>query len=121
SSDQGDIAGWLRAGPGLLQVHLHAPGSAAFTPASLLDIEGTALLVDLPGHGASCETDAVLDVVTMVAGIASLIDTVTADALLSLHAHGAAAAYLPGLAKHFGARLQTAHLHAPWLLTVDEQ
>ena len=119
-SAAGEVAGWLRRGQGPLSVWLHAPGSAPFTPADVA-AEGPLLLVDLPGHGASSETDATLDVATMVAGIAALIDACAPAATLQLCLHGAAAAYLPGLAAHYGHRLGKAHLDTPWLLTADEQ
>jgi len=117
----GDVAGWLRAGPGPLQVHLHAPASAAFTAADVAGFDGPVLLVDLPGHGASCETEATLDAATMVDAIASFVGTFAGDAPLSLRVHGASAAYVPGLAERFGASLRSVHLHAPWLLTPQEQ
>ena len=119
--DGGDVAGWLRAGPGPLQVVLHAPGSAATTPAQAAAIEGAVLLVDLPGHGASCETVATLDAGTMVDGIAALVDAVAGEAPLSLRLYGAAAACLPGLAARYGARLRSARLETPWLLTGEER
>lgn len=116
----GEVAGWHRPGSGVLQVWLHAPGSAPFTQADVAG-DGPLLLVDLPGHGASSETSAVLDVVTVVAGIAALIRAVEAQALLALRLHGAAAGYLPGLVATLGARVQSAHLDGPWLLDAAEQ
>jgi len=121
TADAGDVAGWLLAGPGTLEVHLHAPGSAAFVPAQFAHVQGPQLLIDLPGHGASCEIGATLDVATMVDGISALVEAVSGDASLLLQLHGAAAAYLPGLAARFGERLQRASLRMPWLLTAEEQ
>lgn len=116
----GEVAGWYRPGNGALQVWLHAPGSAPFTPADMTG-EGPLLLVDLPGHGASSETTAALTVATMVAGISALILAVDRQSPVSLRLHGAAAGYLPGLAATLGARVQAAHLDTPWLLAADEQ
>ena len=120
ATDAGEVAGWYRHGDGPLAVHLHAPGSAPLTPAQCTGC-GPALLVDLPGHGASCETRAALDVPTMVAGIGALIDALPLQSALQLHIHGAAAAYLPGLHTRYQQRLQGAHLDTPWLLDGDEQ
>lgn len=120
ASPAGDVAGWWRRGAGPVAVWLHAPGSAPFVPADV-SLDGAVLLVDLPGHGASCETGATLDVATMVAGIGALIDACVPPAGLQLRVHGAAAAYLPGLAARYGARLAHAHLDTPWLLTAEEQ
>ena len=117
---EGEVAGWYRPGPGGLQVGLHAPGSAPFAPADVT-ADGPLLLVDLPGHGASSETRALLDAATVVAGIAALVRAVDAQAPLALRLHGAAAGYLPGLVASLGARVQSAHLDGPWLLDADEQ
>jgi pimeloyl-ACP methyl ester carboxylesterase len=116
----GEVAGWHHAGEGDLSVWLHAPGSAPLHP-SAVTAQGATLLVDLPGHGASCETDAVLDVAAMVTGIRALIDAVAPNSAVRLQLQGAAAAYLPGLAAHLAERLLAAHLDTPWLLTADEQ
>ena len=120
-TEQGDVAGWHRAGDGELQVWLHAPGTAAFVPAQADGTSGALLLVDLPGHGASCETDASLDVATMVEGLAALVEDVSGGSAFSIQVHGAAAAYLPGLCERFGARLLRAQLHTPWLLDTEEK
>ena len=119
-SPAGEVAGWYRPGPGPLTVWLHAPGSAPFTPAEVT-AEGASLLVDLPCHGASCESEAALTVATLVAGVLALIDALAPTAVLQLRLHGAAAACLPGLAARLGPRLAAAHLDTPWLLNAEEQ
>lgn len=116
----GEVAGWHRPGAGTLQVRLHAPGSAPFTPAEVAD-DGAVLLVDLPGHGASSETSAGLEVAAMVDGISALITALAPETPLALYVHGTAAAYLPGLLAVLGPRLRGAHLDTPWLLTAEEQ
>ncbi|WP_323032677.1 alpha/beta hydrolase [Paracoccus sp. (in: a-proteobacteria)] len=65
----GDLAVWERAGDGPLRLLLHAPGTRPLSPAQSQAGEGAALLPDLPGHGASCESDCELSAEVVVAAL----------------------------------------------------
>ncbi|MGV8959807.1 MAG: alpha/beta fold hydrolase [Stenotrophomonas sp.] len=117
----GDIASWHRPGEGVLQVRLHAPGTRPATPAQIDPGTAAWLLPDVPGHGASSEMDAALDVATMVGALRAAIDSVPGSLPIVLEAHGAAAGYVPALVEALGSRIREVILHAPWLLTADEQ
>ena len=114
----GDMALWERAGEGPLQLVLHAPGTRPLLPAQLPAGEGAALLPDLPGHGASCESDCELSAGVMVA---ALLEALHDHPAVLIHAHGAGAGYVPALVEALGTRVQQVQLHAPWLLEADEQ
>lgn len=114
----GDMALWERAGEGPLQLVLHAPGTRPLSPAQWPAGEGAALLPDLPGHGASCESDCELSAGVMVA---ALLEALHDHPAVLIQAHGAAAGYVPALVEALGTRVQQVQLHAPWLLEADEQ
>lgn len=116
----GDMAVWERAGQGLLRLCLHAPGTRPLVPQQLAADDSACLLPDLPGHGASCESDAGLDAASVVA---ALLDALcdSADQPLLIEAHGAAAGYVPALVDALGARVSEVVLHSPWLLNAEEQ
>lgn len=116
----GDMAVWERAGQGQLRLCLHAPGTRPLLPQQLDADDSAWLLPDLPGHGASCESDAGLDAASVVA---ALLDAVRGSAELPvlIEAHGAAAGYVPGLVDALGACVSEVVLHSPWLLNAEEQ
>ena len=114
----GDLAVWERAGDGPLRLLLHAPGTRPLSPAQSQAGEGAALLPDLPGHGASCESDCELSAEVVVA---ALLEALHGHPAVLIQAHGAAAGYVPALVDALGPRAQGVCLHAPWLLDADEQ
>ena len=116
----GELALWRRDGAGVLNVLLHSPGERPWTPERIGDA-GAWLLPELPGHGASSETGSPLVHVAVVEALLDCLASVMPERPLVLHAHGAAAGYVPALADGLGARLQEVVLHAPWLLEADEQ
>lgn len=116
----GDMAVWERAGQGVLRLCLHAPGTRPLSPLQIDAGDSAWLLPDLPGHGASCESEGALDAATVVA---ALLAAIPADNALPLviEAHGAAAGYVPALVQALGAAVAEVVLHSPWLLTAEEQ
>ncbi|WP_449468132.1 alpha/beta hydrolase [Stenotrophomonas humi] len=114
----GDMAVWERAGAGPLHLVLHAPGTCPLSPSQLAASEGAWLLPDLPGHGASCETDSELTAAVIVDAVLSALRDETP---LVIEAHGAAAGYVPALVDALGTRVQQVLLHSPWLLDAGEQ
>lgn len=116
----GDMAVWRRMGQGSLHLCLHAPGTRPLSPQQLNAGDSAWLLPDLPGHGASCESEGALEAATLVA---ALLAAIPADNTLPLviEAHGAAAGYVPALVDALGARVAEVVLHSPWLLTAEEQ
>jgi pimeloyl-ACP methyl ester carboxylesterase len=117
----GDMALWQRAGAGRLRLCLHAPGTRPLLPAQIEAGEDACLLPDLPGHGASSETDGVLDAATLVAALRAAVEQTDAKLPVLIEAHGAAAGYVPALVEALGARVVQVVLHSPWLLDADEQ
>ncbi len=117
----GDMAVWQRTGEGPLRVCLHAPGTRPLSPAHMPEGEGACLLPDLPGHGASCETESELTAAAVVDALLCALDGDHAAYPLVIEAHGAAAGYVPALVEALGARVHEIVLHAPWLLEADEQ
>lgn len=116
----GDLALWQRGGAGVLNVLLHSPGERPWTPERIAG-DGAWLLPDLPGHGASSETRGALGHDAVVDALLACIASVPAQRPLVLHAHGAAAGYVPALAERLGARVREVVLHAPWLLEAGER
>ncbi len=116
----GDMAVWARAGQGPLQLLLHAPGTRPLAPGQLPDDDTAWLLPDLPGHGASSETDSELGADVVVQALLDILHGNGTQPLL-IEAHGAAAGYVPALVDALGARVQQVRLHAPWLLDAGEQ
>jgi pimeloyl-ACP methyl ester carboxylesterase len=116
----GDMAVWECAGEGPLHLVLHAPGTRPLSPAQLPVSEGAWLLPDLPGHGASCETDSELGADVVVQALLDALRGNDTQPLL-IEAHGGAAGYVPALVDALGARVQNVLLHSPWLLDAAEQ
>ena len=116
----GYMAVWERAGQAQLRLCLHAPGTRPLSPQQLDDDESACLLPDLPGHGASCESDAGLDAASVVAALLDALRD-SAELPLLIEAHGAAAGYVPALVDALGARVSEVVLHSPWLLNAEEQ
>ncbi len=116
----GDMAVWERAGQGALRLCLHAPGTRPLSPQQIDAGDSAWLLPDLPGHGASCESDSPLDAATLVAALCDAIPTDKALPLV-IEAHGVAAGYVPALVDALGTRVAEVVLHSPWLLTAEEQ
>ena len=117
----GDMAVWEHAGSGPLRLVLHAPGSCPLSPAQLAADAGAWLVPDLPGHGASSESDCELAAAVMVAALLAAVEAHDARQPLLIQAHGAAAGYVPALVEALGARVQEVLLDSPWLLEADEQ
>ena len=117
----GDMASWRRPGHGRLRVHLHAPGTRPATPTTLDPGTDAWLLPDLPGHGASSEIEAELDLPTMVAALLAAIEAEDATLPIMLETHGAAAGYVPALVAALGSRVEQVVVHTPWLLNAEEQ
>lgn len=117
----GDMAVWERAGGGSLHLVLHAPGTRPLSPAQLDAGEGAWLLPDLPGHGASCESESELTAATIADAVLAALRDGKEQQPLVIEAHGAAAGYVPALVDALGARVQHVLLHSPWLLEADEQ
>ena len=101
----GDLALWQRGGAGVLNVLLHSPGERPWTPERIAG-DGAWLLPDLPGHGASSESGGALGHDLVVDALLACIASVPAQRPLVLHAHGAAAGYVPALAEGLGARVR---------------
>lgn len=120
AASAGELAVWRRGGAGALNVLLHSPGERPHGP-ERIDDAGPWLLPELPGHGASSETNATLDGDTVVDALMGCLDAVMQDRPVILHAHGGAAGYVPRLAGRLGRRLLEVVLHAPWLLDAEEQ
>lgn len=117
----GEIACWRHPGRGRLRILLHAPGTCPRDPRDL-DTHGDAWLVpDLPGHGASSESDAPLDGDTVVAALLEAIRATASTGAVALEAHGAAAGYVPELVHALAERVREVVLHAPWLLDAAER
>ncbi len=121
SSVAGDVAVWECAGEGPLQLVLHAPGTRPFSPAQRGGARRACLLLDLPGHGASCETVSELTAAVIVDAVLSALRDGETQQPLLLEAHGAAAGYVPALVEALGAHVTGVRLHAPWLLESGEQ
>ena len=101
-----------------------APDPAAAFPGAeqALSDGGAACMFELVGYyGASAETDAALDHAAVLDSLLAVILAAVGGAPVALHAHGAAAGYVPGLAAGLGQRLQEVVLYSPWLLEPDEQ
>ena len=77
------------------------------------------IAIELPGHGASSEIEAVPDALTMQSALSAVIQALAGTLPLSIEAHEGAVAYVPALAKALGERLRSLVLHRPWLLSAD--
>lgn len=119
----GDIAYWSRAGKGELRLILHAPGTRPLRPEQIAGGDAAVLAPELPGHGASAELPAELELghQTMLTAISAVLDAAAGDLPVVIESHGAAAGYVPALAQHLGARLRRVVLHRPWLLDEGER
>ncbi len=111
---------WLRRGEEGAVLHVHAPGQAPLQVQALPVDARTQIALDLPGHAGSAEIIAPLTAETMQIALRAVIDELAADQAVAVHAHDAAAAYVPALAAWLGSRLSEVVLHTPWLLTSAE-
>lgn len=116
----GEVAVWLRRGGADAVLHIHAPGQAPTRPQSLQLDARTQVVIELPGHAGSAEITAPLTADTMQAALCAVLNDLVPAQSVAVHAHEAATAYVPALAKWLGSRLREVVLHRPWLLETDE-
>ncbi|WP_269792545.1 alpha/beta hydrolase [Stenotrophomonas sp. Iso1] len=116
----GEIAVWLKPGEGTLVLHLHAPGQQPTRPELQRDDECMHVAVELPGHGASSEITVAPSAAVMHGVLQAICTQFSSTLPVVVHAHEAACAYLPALARWLGVRLQQIVLHQPWLLQAAE-
>ena len=116
----GEIAAWLHPGDGEAVLHIHAPGERPLQPDQIQADPRCHIAIELPGHGASSEIDAIPNALTMQSALSAVIQALAGMLPLSIEAHEGAVAYVPALAKALGERLRSLVLHRPWLLSADE-
>ena len=116
----GEVAVKLRPGSGGAVLHIHAPGQAPMQAQALQTDARTQIAIELPGHAGSAELTAPLSAATMQAALLAVVADLAAGQAVALHAHEAAAAYVPALATSLGSQLTEVVLHRPWLLQASE-
>ena len=116
----GEAAVWLLRGGADAVLHIHAPGQAPLPVQALQTDARTQIVIELPGHAGSAEISAPLGADIMQMALRAVIDALAAGQAVALHAHEAAVAYVPALARWLGSRLSEVVLHKPWLLQGGE-
>ena len=116
----GEIAAWVHPGVGEAVLHIHPPGERPLQPDQIQADQRCHITIELPGHGASSEIDAVPNALTMHSALSAMIQALAGTLPISIEAHEGAAAYVPALAEVLGQRLRSLVLHRPWLLNEEE-
>jgi pimeloyl-ACP methyl ester carboxylesterase len=112
----GEVAVWVRRGQDGAVLHIHAPGQRPLQPGEVDADARTQLLVELPGHGASCETAHAPDAATMQAALLAVCQQLAAGQVLEVQAHEGAGGYVPALLAALAGQVSGVVLHRPWLL-----
>ena len=116
----GEVAVWVRQGQQGTVLHIHAPGQRPLQPEEVVADARTQLLVELPGHGASCETAHAPEAATMHAALLAVSTRLAGGQPLEVQAHEAAGGYVPTLVAALAGQVSGVVLHRPWLLDAAE-
>jgi pimeloyl-ACP methyl ester carboxylesterase len=116
----GEVAVWGRGGNEGAVLHIHAPGEHPLQPADVSADERTQLLIELPGHGASCETSHAPTAATMQTALLAVCQQLAGNHAVEVQAHDGAVAYVPALVAALSGQVNAVVLHRPWLLNAGE-